>query len=89
MAGSYNHCVDSDGRLRRPEVLTGMLDTPGDVYEAVEQFYGMVWYLASGQASDPTTMTPRELVEEARQHYLDGLTFAEEVAESHTTEGES
>lgn len=67
MAGSYDHCVNSSGRLRSPSSLSGMLDTDGDVYEAIEEFYGMVWFLAEG---DPA------LVEQARQRYQRGLEMA-------------
>lgn len=65
MAGSYNHTVADDGRLRAPADLCGMLEcSSGDVYEAVEEYFGMVWYLADGDA---------ERVEEARQNYRAGL----------------
>lgn len=72
MAGSWKHFTDSSGRF------TGswLLENGGDVVEALEEAYGMVWYLAtaladSGQAG--VAFTPPLLVEEARQHYKDGL----------------
>jgi hypothetical protein len=64
MAGSYSHCVTEDGKLRNPYDLAQMLENGGDVYEAVEELYGMVWYLADGDELK---------VEEARRMYRDGL----------------
>lgn len=64
MAGSYNHAVDDQGRLRNPETMTIATETQGDAYETIEEFYGMVWWLAQG---DPAR------VEEARQRYLAGI----------------
>lgn len=66
MAGSYNHCITDKGKLRKPSALLGMLDATGcpDVYEAIEEMYGMIWYLAEGDA---------EQVEQARHFYKDGL----------------
>lgn len=67
MAGSYGHCVDDDGRLVSNEDLAGMLENGGDVYEAVEELYGMIWLLANGDAG---------LVEDARQRYEEGLALS-------------
>lgn len=64
MAGSYNHAVEDDGRLRSPSTMTIATETQGDAYETIEEFYGMVWYLAGG---DP------EKVEEARRNYQQGI----------------
>lgn len=49
MAGSYQHCVTDDGKLLGPVMLRAMLvENGGHVWEAVEELYGMVWYLAAG-----------------------------------------
>jgi hypothetical protein len=64
MAGSYGHAVDEHGRLRNPENMSIATETGGDAYETIEEFYGMVWYLASGDAV---------LVEEARANYREGI----------------
>lgn len=75
MAGSYNHCVDTaTGKLLVNEQLQGMLECcSGDVYEAVEEMYGMIWWLAMQlQAVYPGT-TSREFVEAARRQYKTGL----------------
>lgn len=67
MAGSYNHCVNDDGTLRSPEDLAGMLENGGDVWEAVEEMYGMIWHLAGGN---------RAQVEHARKNYKFGIKMA-------------
>ena len=65
MAGSYNHCVEKpSGRLLNTFDLNAMIENGGDVYEAVEELYGMVWFLANGDAAR---------VEDARQNYSSGL----------------
>lgn len=50
MAGSYLHVVGDDGALFDNKMIAGMLDTSGDVYETVEEMYGMIWYLANALA---------------------------------------
>ena len=64
MAGSYNHAVDDDGRLRNCRTMTIATETQGDAYETIEELYGMVWLLADG---DP------DRVERARVNYPAGL----------------
>lgn len=67
MAGSYNHAVNRAGKLHNWRNMTVATETQGDAYETIEEFYGMVWYLAQGDAAR---------VEEARQHYLDGIAMS-------------
>lgn len=64
MAGSYNHAVDDQGRLRNWRTMTNATENQGDSYETIEEFYGMVWFLADGDSAR---------VEEARQNYLAGI----------------
>ena len=64
MAGSYQHIIDENGAFAGHQHL---LDTGGDVYEALEEIYGMIWYLANGDAAR---------VEEARRNYTRGLELA-------------
>jgi hypothetical protein len=71
MAGSYKHAVDGRGNLYSPKRLSNMIENGGDVFETVEEMYGMIWYLAGAMDG-----LPRDLVEEARQHYQDGLGVA-------------
>ena len=96
MAGSYNHCVitESDvmddespataehlGKLVDPETLSQMLENGGDVYEAVEEMYGMIWYLADhyarsledAQGEPEGTHSAASMVEDARKEYRAGL----------------
>lgn len=71
MAGSYGHCVDDSGRLFNPFDLSQMIENGGDVYEAVEQLFGMVWYLAGGDAAT---------VERSRVNYRQGLRMSPGVS---------
>lgn len=79
MAGSYNHCVDDQGRLLSNEHLVEMLENGGDVYEAVEEMYGMIWYLAReiedlAAADRAGVLAPAAvMVDEARRRYVEGL----------------
>jgi hypothetical protein len=80
MAGSWKHMTTDDGRLRNNESFHGMLDTGGDVYEAAEECYGMVQYLADRLVQLTRTggamfvqRTRPELIEEARNNYQRGL----------------
>lgn len=71
MAGSYKHCVTETGRLRNPEKLNNMLENGGDVYEAIEEMYGMIWWLA--HVENASHRDPETLVELARQNYRKGI----------------
>lgn len=78
MAGSYNHCVYSDGTLRDFEDMAASLENGGDVWEAVEEMYGMIWYLAGHRALEfygPLDWRSHvsEIVEQARQNYKSGV----------------
>ena len=64
MAGSYNHAVTEKGKLRNTRRMTIATETQGDAYETIEEMYGMIWYLAAGNAV---------LVEDARKNYLSGI----------------
>jgi hypothetical protein len=81
MAGSYNHCVDDQGRLRDPESLSGMLENGGDVYEAVEEMFGMIWLLAAELTDDEEGNTDEDLVRWAQENYKTGLTLSPGVVE--------
>jgi hypothetical protein len=75
MAGSYNHIVTNHGNLRNNESFVQMIENLGDAYEAVEEMYGMIWWLAH-MAPDSPTMLPADLVELARLNYREGLELA-------------
>lgn len=73
MAGSYNHCVDrATGKLLVNRQLQGMLECcSGDVYEAIVEMYGMIWWLAAQIGTKPARH-----VEDARRFYKTGLTLS-------------
>jgi hypothetical protein len=66
MAGSYNHIVEkpSGKLLVRSQALSMLECSSGDVYEALEELYGMIWFLADGDEM---------VVEIARENYKAGL----------------
>lgn len=74
MAGSYSHIVQKDGNLARSRQITTMLENGGDLFEAVEEMYGMIWYLAGKFPGQE-----KEMVDDARKYYLHGLKKAKEV----------
>lgn len=80
MAGSWNHMTTGDGRFRNNESFNGMLENGGDCYEAAEECFGMVQYLADAMAGITQVgggmFVPRtraELINEARENYRHGL----------------
>jgi hypothetical protein len=77
MAGSFNHCVNDKGQLRGSQQLAGMLENGGDVYEAVEEMYGMIWYLA--RSNSFTDEQAKNVIEFARQNYEVGVAFAKQA----------
>jgi hypothetical protein len=58
MAGSYNHCVAKDGQLLVNEDLIQMVENLGDAYEALEEMYGMIWYLAAATSAQQAAVAP-------------------------------
>lgn len=67
MAGSYNHAVTDEGKLRNSKNMTIATETQGDAYETIEEMYGMIWFLAVG---DP------KIVERARLGFKIGIGFS-------------
>jgi len=67
MAGSYNHVVSERGRLLDSTIMHEQLDTFGDVWETIEELFGMIWLLALG---DP------DRVEWARTHIQAGIALS-------------
>ena len=76
MAGSYNHVVTKKGKLLNPENMPGMIDSNGDVYETIEEMYGMIWDLATVVARTNGGITPEQVVEETRKNYTRGLSVS-------------
>jgi hypothetical protein len=89
MAGSYKHVVTDDGNLGSNHFVVDMLETGGDVFETIEEMYGMIWYLAhylvkpgDGMADEALSTYRKRLkaiVEEARVHHKEGLIIAQEI----------
>lgn len=78
MAGSYNHCVTNQGNLSSNERVAGMLENGGDVFEAVEEMFGMIWFLATKEVEGAENKSramidAKVLVEHAHQNYKEGL----------------
>jgi hypothetical protein len=84
MAGSWGHMTNDDG-TPFSEDMTAVMDTTGDLAEALWQCYGMIWWLAEALAyrdEDPATRqalgrVPRERVlpyiERARANHPEGV----------------
>lgn len=72
MAGSYNHVVTKKGKLRNPQQVAEMLETKGDVYEAVEEMYGMIHFLADRLGLEGGGGR-NFWIERARHHYVEGI----------------
>ena len=72
MAGSYGHVVDDEGLLMVSRDVNGMLENGGDVYEAVEEMYGMIHWLAT-RLADATGTLRADVVAEARRQWVDGV----------------
>ena len=71
MAGSYLHVIELDGSLSSNEMVNRMLENGGDVYEAVEQMYGMIWYLAAMRIDN--SLSPEEAIAHAQKYYKQGI----------------
>jgi hypothetical protein len=77
MAGSYEHVTEKDGSLSTNNSMYNMLDNIGDVYETVEEMYGMIWYLANRlDELLPGSGDLKDIVEEARQNYELGISYS-------------
>ncbi len=79
MAGSWQHMTTKSGKLRNNETFCDMIENLGDAYEAAEECYGMIWWLARKLEICETDREnpPRELIldmiREAESNYQDGL----------------
>jgi hypothetical protein len=80
MAGSFRHCVTDNGNLRTPESLSGMLENGGDVFEAVEELYGMIWFLA--KADHRSDDEAKQRIAGAEREYKQGLKMAKQANRS-------
>lgn len=85
MAGSYNHVVDTKtGSLLKSERVQNMLEcVSGDVFECIEEMYGMIWQLAYDFITADPDYLPLDFeaemavaVEQARLNYKHGLALS-------------
>lgn len=79
MAGSWNHAVTKNYKLLNNENFCDMIENLGDAYEMAEEMYGMIWFLADGDAAR---------VEEARRAYKVGLNLSPGQQPEHELDGE-
>lgn len=82
MAGSWEHMNTLKGELRNNETFVDMIDNLGDAYEAAEECYGMIWWLAgqvvnltgsAGESYPPARERCLEVIRQAMDHHLEGL----------------
>lgn len=75
MAGSYNLCVDKKtGKLLNSEEFSKMVENLGGAYEAVEEMYGMIWFLAANFVNNSDEIPL--MIERAREQYKMGLNMS-------------
>lgn len=90
MAGSYGQIIQKDGNLASNERVAECLETGGDVFECVEEMYGMIWFLAHLGVAPHVAIEEfeslqfsregiKDMVETARRNYQEGLKVAKEV----------
>lgn len=80
MAGGWGHVTNDDGTPYQGRYGMGdLLENGGDVNEAVEEMYGMIWWLAQHRArlrfatTDVTREQILDVIESARESYRDGV----------------
>lgn len=93
MAGSYNHVVHPrTGNLLDNEgmMFSGMIENLGDAYEAIEEMYGMIWFLAWQSVAPHISLEEfkslqyaremvKDIVEHARRSSRHGRDVSEEI----------
>lgn len=77
MAGGYGHIVQKDGNLRTNLAISNALDNGGDVFETVEEMYGMIWYLIHENVK--WSGKEKAMIEEARRNSQTGLRVAKGI----------
>lgn len=70
MAGSYAHVVNDQGQLISNNDFPHLIENLGDAYEAIEEMYGMIWFLARGLAEEPMTSM---VVDQAERNWKRGI----------------
>jgi hypothetical protein len=77
MAGSYGQIVQKDGNLASNRRVAEMLENDDDVFETVEEMYGMIWFLVGNNPQ--WAGREKAMIHEARRDYRQGLKVAKEV----------
>jgi hypothetical protein len=73
MAGSWRHMTTGSGRLRNNESFCDMIENLGDAYEAAEECFGMVQYLAQVLVDNMPGTSRGSWIAQAERHYKEGL----------------
>jgi hypothetical protein len=80
VAGSWRHMTAENGKLLNSENFAGMVENLGDAYEAAEECYGMIWWLARALAErwpEESENPPRDkvldVIRQAAANYKDGV----------------
>lgn len=77
MAGSIRHTLTKKGKLRDPKGMSEMLENGGDVYEAIEEYFGALWYLAVQlDLNQKGALGPKHYFDEAVKAWMDGLKWS-------------
>lgn len=91
MAGSWGHIVNEDGTPResadgQPDYAHDLDPYSGDVHEALEECYGMVWFLAAHVSTliEHTDTARREsvldIIKTAQGNYSDGVAMGRDLS---------
>jgi hypothetical protein len=72
MAGSWQHMTTKSGKLRNNESFCDMIENLGDAYEAAEECYGMIQWLAD-RLSATTGSIQTDFIRQAEERYKEGL----------------
>lgn len=73
MAGSFRHMTTPGKQLLNNENFHDMLENGGDVYEAAEECFGMIWWLADQLVTAFPGTTRETWIDMAVTNHQDGL----------------
>lgn len=82
MAGSWKHLVTKKGKFRG----VSLIDNLGDAYEALEECYGMIHWLAHREIPVSLHDTPESLIELARLEYRRGIELSPGIKKQKASE---
>jgi hypothetical protein len=61
------------GKLRNNTSFCGMIENLGDAYEAAEECYGMVWWMARALSEREPDISREQWIARAEQNCREGL----------------